>query len=83
MRDCQVYRGEVVTSCIPIAGRPSCKTANGSWQPCADETAGDATPVGSEIGEMPTAGSGLSAAGELCVFPAVSPPSRPRHEGRD
>ena len=32
-----------------------------------------------------TAAGPLSAMGELCVFPAVSPPppSRPQHEGRD
>ena len=85
--DCQVYRGEVVNECIPIAGKASCRVADGSWQPCAggDVAAGGATPVGSEVGEMPTAGSALSAGGQLCVFPAVSPPplSRPQHEGRD
>ena len=31
----QVYRGEVVSECIDIAGRPSCKVADGSWKPCA------------------------------------------------
>ena len=31
----QVYRGEVVSECIDIAGRSSCKTAAGSWKECA------------------------------------------------
>ena len=70
-----VYRGLLVEECISIGGVSSCKVADGSWRECAaDEVAGPETATGP-----------LSAMGELCVFPAVSPPppSRPQHEGRD
>ena len=63
--DCQVYRGEVVNECIPIAGRPSCKTANGSWQEClpGSPTAMDWMPA------TPPAAPNAPVAPAECIFP--------------
>ena len=75
-----MYRGELVNECIPIAGRPSCKVADGSWQPCADGTAGNAAMAAPAAGDAtvtasgPATGSGqaVTVDGEACILPSVS-----------
>ena len=54
-----IYRGEPVSDCIDIAGKSSCKVADGSWKPCAASAA--TAPV-----------RPITVDGEACILPAVS-----------
>ena len=77
----QVYRGEVVSECIDIAGRSSCKVADGSWKPCAASgaaapEAGQAPvpePAPEPVPEpAPSSESAVTVDGEACILPSVS-----------
>ena len=66
----QVYRGAVVTECIDVAGRSSCKVADGSWKPCA--ASGAAAPLPEAVPEPSSSEGPVTVDGEACILPTVS-----------
>ena len=66
----QVYRGEVVSECIDIAGRSSCKTAAGSWKECAAVWS-VATPEETAPSPDFSFQGAVTEDGEACILPTT------------
>lgn len=59
------YRGEVITECMDIAGTPSCKVGDGSWQACAPPP----PPTQTRPATAPGGGGRSGVDGRPCLFP--------------
>ena len=60
----------MVTECIDVAGRSSCKVADGSWKPCA--ASGAAAPLPEAVPEPSPSEGPVTVDGEACILPTVS-----------